>query len=356
MKDSFQPILKMLTLMVGLLLSVTLLTAVLIGAIVMVFSGGSLTPLNQINTSEVQNLTVAVSETYRGVVPKEGLWMAPEWSSVDQEPNAEDIKYGKELVANTAAYLGPNGKVKKISNGMNCQNCHLNAGTAPLGNNYSAVASTYPKVRARSGQMEDVEKRINDCFERSLNGKALENNSKEMVAMVAYMKWLGKDVPKGESPKGVGIYEVPFLDRAADPVKGKAVYDRQCQSCHMADGQGMPKPDKSGHIYPPLWGDNSYNDGAGLFRMSRFAGYVKTNMPLGATFERPILTDEEAWDVAAYVNSLPRPKKDIRKDWPDISKKPIDHPFGPFSDDFTEEQHKFGPFKPIKEARASASK
>ena len=174
--------------------------------------------------------------------------------------------------------------------------------------------------------------------------------------MVAYMQWLGKDVPKGESPKGSGIYEVPFLDRAADPVKGKAVYAQQCQSCHMEDGQGMPKPDKSGHIYPPLWGENSYNDGAGLFRMSRFAGYVKTNMPLGATFERPLLTDEEAWDVAAYVNSLPRPKKDLGKDWPDISKKPIDHPFGPFSDDFTEEQHKFGPFKPIKEARASASK
>jgi thiosulfate dehydrogenase len=166
MKDSFQPILKMLTLMVGLLLSVTLLTAVLIGAIVMVFTGGSLPPLNQTNTNEIQTLTATVTETYRGVVPKEGLWVAPEWSSVDQEPNAEDIKYGKELIANTATYLGPTGKVRKISNGMNCQNCHLNAGTAPLGNNYSAVASTYPKVRARSGQMEDVEKRINDCFER----------------------------------------------------------------------------------------------------------------------------------------------------------------------------------------------
>ncbi|MCH6200344.1 c-type cytochrome [Aquiflexum sp. LQ15W] len=355
MKDSFQPILKMLTMMVGLLLSITLLTAVLIGAIVMVFSGGSLPPIKT-NSDEVQTSATAVTETYRGVVPKEGLWIAPDWSAVDKEPNAEDIKYGKELVSNTSTYLGPNGKVKKISNGMNCQNCHLNAGTAPLGNNYSAVASTYPKVRARSGQMEDIEKRINDCFERSLNGKALANNSKEMVAMVAYMTWLGKDVPKGESPKGSGIYEVPFLDRAADPVKGKAVYAQQCQSCHMEDGQGMPKPDKSGHIYPPLWGDNSYNDGAGLYRMSRFAGYVKTNMPLGATFERPLLTDEEAWDVAAYVNSLPRPKKDIRQDWPDISKKPIDHPFGPFSDDFTEEQHKFGPFKPIKEARASVSK
>lgn len=356
MKDSFQPILKMLTMMVGLLLSVTLLTAILIGVIVMVFSGGSLPPLNPTQPTDMQAVAVAVVDTYKGVIPKEGIWMAPDWSSVDQESNAEDIKYGKELIANTSAYLGPNGKVKKISNGMNCQNCHLNAGTEPLGNNYGAVASTYPKVRARSGQMENVEKRINDCFERSLNGKALADNSKEMVAMVAYMSWLGKDVPKGESPKGSGIYEVPFLDRAADPVKGKSVYARQCQSCHMEDGQGMSKPDKSGHIYPPLWGDNSYNDGAGLYRMSRFAGYVKTNMPLGATFERPLMTDEEAWDVAAYINSLPRPKKDLSKDWPDISKKPIDHPFGPFSDDFTEEQHKFGPFKPIKEARAIASK
>ena len=356
MKDSFPSILKMLTLMVGLLLSVTLLTAVLIGVIAMVFSGGSLPSLNQSQPSDMQTIAAVVVDTYKGVVPKEGIWQAPDWTTVDQEPNAEDITYGKELIANTAAYLGPNGKVKKISNGMNCQNCHLNAGTAPLGNNYGAVAATYPKVRARSGKSEDIPKRINDCFERSLNGKGLENNSKEMVAMVAYMQWMGKDVPKGESPKGSGIYEVPFMDRAADPIKGKVVYAQQCQSCHMEDGQGLPKPDKSGHTYPPLWGETSYNEGAGLFRMSRFAGYVKTNMPLGATFERPILTDEQSWDVAAYVNSLPRPKKELSKDWPDISKKPIDHPFGPYSDEFSEEQHKFGPFKPIKEARASSTK
>ena len=356
MKDSFPSILKMLTLMVGLLLSVTLLTAVLIGVIAMVFSGGSLPSLNQSQPSDMQTIAAVEVDTYKGVVPKEGIWQAPDWTTVDQEPNAEDITYGKELIANTAAYLGPNGKVKKISNGMNCQNCHLNAGTAPLGNNYGAVAATYPKVRARSGKSEDIPKRINDCFERSLNGKGLENNSKEMVAMVAYMQWMGKDVPKGESPNGSGIYEVPFMDRAADPIKGKVVYAQQCQSCHMEDGQGLPKPDKSGHTYPPLWGETSYNEGAGLYRMSRFAGYVKTNMPLGATFERPILTDEQSWDVAAYVNSLPRPKKELSKDWPDISKKPIDHPFGPYSDEFSEEQHKFGPFKPIKEARASSTK
>jgi len=349
MKDIFEPLVKMMALMVGLLASITLLTVLLIGLIVFIFNGGNLPSLNQ--SANLASLVAVPAENYKGVVPKEGMWKAPEWSTVEQESNADDIKYGRELIANTSTFLGPNGSVRKISNGMNCQNCHLNAGTAPLGNNYAAVASTYPKIRGRSGQMEDIPKRINDCFERSLNGKALDRNSKEMIAMVAYMEWLGKDVAKGETPQGVGIYEVPFLERAADPIKGKSVYAQHCQSCHMEDGEGMMKPDKSGYTYPPLWGEHSYNNGAGLYRMSRFAGYVKTNMPLGATFERPMLTDEESWDVAAYVNNMPRPGKDLSKDWPDISKKPIDHPFGPFSDEFSEEQHKFGPFKPIKAAR-----
>ena len=105
--------------------------------------------------------------------------------------------------------------------------------------------------------------------------------------------------------------------------------------------------DGIGYAFPPSWGDNSYNNGAGLFRLSRFAGYVKANMPLGATYDNPQLTDEEAWDVAAFVNSLPRPEKDLNKDWPNIAGKPIDHPFGPYADAFTEKQHKYGPFKPI---------
>jgi thiosulfate dehydrogenase len=78
-------------------------------------------------------------------------------------------------------------------------------------------------------------------------------------------------------------------------------------------------------------------------------------MPLGATYDQPQLSDEEAWDVAAYVNSLPRPEKDLSKDWPDISKKPLDHPFGPFTDGFDEAQHKYGPFKPIQEKRKLVS-
>ena len=94
--------------------------------------------------------------------------------------------------------------------------------------------------------------------------------------------------------------------------------------------------------------EKSYNQGAGLFRMSRLAGYVKANMPFGATYDNPQLTDEEAWDVAAYINAQPRPEHPfLATDWPDISKKPYDHPFGPYRDSFPEAQHKYGPFRPI---------
>ncbi len=293
---------------------------------------------------------IAVESTR--ILPKplmdpEGMRGSPDWDLMDAEPNASEIKYGKELIARTSEYFGPDGKIKKMSNGMNCQNCHLKAGTVPLGNNYFAVASTYPTVRSRSGELEDIPKRINDCLERSLNGEPLERSSREMTAIVAYMQWLGKGVPKGERPLGAGIYEVPPMDRAADPVKGKTVYNLHCESCHMENGKGQLKVGESGYLYPPLWGENSYNQGAGLFRISRFAGYVKANMPFGTTYKYPVLSDEEAWDVAAYVNSMQRPIKDFPDDWPDISKKPVDHPFGPYSDKFTEREHKYGPFLPI---------
>ncbi len=262
----------------------------------------------------------------------------------------KQVEYGKDLIAHTAKYLGPNGSVKKITNGMNCNNCHLDAGTKPWGNNYGSVYSMYPKMRARSGQVENLYKRISDCMERSLNGQSLDEESKEMKAMIAYIEYIGKNVPKGQEAKAAGIYNLAFLERAANPIKGKKIYDNKCVKCHQANGQGVLAQDKIEYTYPPLWGNNSYNQGSGLFRVSRFAGYIKYNMPQGATYTNPQLSDEEAWDIAAYVETQARPIKDFSQDWPDISKKPVDHPFGPFSDKFTEKQHKFGPFEPIKKA------
>lgn len=284
------------------------------------------------------------------VAATDSTWIPPSLF-LDKELRGEErelVIYGEDLVANTSRYFGPHGSVAPITNGMNCQNCHLNAGKKNWGNNYSAVYSTYPKYRDRSGGMETIYKRVSDCFERSLNGTAPDSTSKEYRAIYAYIKWLGKDVKKGEKPVGSGIEKLKYLDRAADPEKGKIVYINKCQSCHGADGAGQLSLNGVSYEYPPLWGANSYNNGAGLFRLSNFAGYIKGNMPFKqATHENPLLTTEEAWDVAAYVNSQPRPSKDLGTDWPDISKKPFDHPFGPYTDGFSETQHKYGPFPPI---------
>ena len=283
----------------------------------------------------------------------DSLWTGADTTRLVYLPKEQRdlVRYGRELIANTAHYLGPNGVVMQNTNALNCENCQLDAGTKPWGNNYGAVWSTYPKMRGRSGRMESVSKRVNDCFERSLNGTALDTNGREMQGILAYMEWLGTGIAKGHKVKGIGIMELAFLDRAADPAHGTLIYNGKCASCHGADGQGVLKPDGKTYQYPPLWGPHSYNQGAGLYRMSRFAGYVKANMPLGATWDEPLLSDEEAWDVAAYVNTMERPAKDLTGDWPDISKKPVDHPFGPFADTFPETQHKFGPFGPIAEAK-----
>ncbi len=275
-------------------------------------------------------------------------WIAPDTSLLTNSETDTLIKYGKDLIENTGHYFGPAGIISKNANGMNCQNCHLKAGRQLWANSYAAVFSNYPKVRPRSGKLENLVMRISDCMERSMNGKTFDSLGTEMKAMISYINWVGKDVPKDSTPEGTSIVQLKYLERAADPEKGKIVFETNCVTCHGKEGKGQLYPDGR-FLYPPLWGDRSYNTAAGMYRLSRLAGFVKSNMPYQkSTHASPLLTDEEAWDVAAYINSRPRPVKFFSQDWPDISKKPIDHPYGPFADPFTEEQHKYGPFGPIK--------
>ncbi|SET54097.1 c-type cytochrome [Hymenobacter actinosclerus] len=280
---------------------------------------------------------------------------APDTATIPRTAAGRQIRYGRALVAHTARYLGPQGSVAQLSNGMNCQNCHLDAGTKGFANNYLAVAATYPKLRARSATVVTMEQRVNGCLERSLNGRALADSSREMRAIVAYLNWLGQGIPKGQKVYGTGLTPLAYLPRATDPVIGKAVFATKCQSCHGPEGQGQLLADGREYQYPPLWGPHSYNDGAGLYRISNLARYVKAAMPFGATFDHPQLTDAQAWDVAAFVNSQPRPHLQTPHDWPDISKKPVDHPFGPYADAFSERQHKYGPYQPIADARPGSS-
>lgn len=275
-------------------------------------------------------------------------YLPPDTSQIQQSPDAALIRYGRELIANTRKYLGPEGTVAQVSNRLNCQSCHLEAGAKPdaYSANFMGVAANYPLYRDRSGMSETIQYRVNDCMIRSMDGQPLDTAGREMKALVAYVLWIGKAVPPKTKPINSKIEKLPFLQRAADTLRGKKIFVAKCQLCHGKNGSGGYSVD-SEIYYPPLWGAGSFNTAAGMYRVSTLAGFIKNNMPFGVNYGKSQLSDEECWDVAAFINSQPRPHKSFPNDWPDISKKAIDHPFGPYADGFSEQQHKYGPFGPI---------
>ena len=282
------------------------------------------------------------------IKPAKPKWIIPDTSEITKADEARLIKYGRSLIVNTSYYFGPKGVIAHKSNGLNCQNCHLNAGTKLDGNNFSLTATGYPRFKVRSGTIETIVKKVEDCFERSLSGSRIDSSSHEMKAFVAYLKWIGKNVKKGTKPAGSGIEELVFLDRPADTALGRAIYVSKCQVCHGKSGQGVLNAQGTGYTYPPLWGAHSYNIGASIYRLSKFAGFVKHNMPYNAD-KSAQLTTEQAWDVAAFVNSQSHPYKNLDADWPKLATKPYDYPFGPYADSlFSKDQRKYGPYGPIK--------
>lgn len=280
-------------------------------------------------------------------------WVPPAGFEIPPGEEGETIRYGRDLIANTAVYLGPKGIVAQLTNGMACQNCHTYAGTQNFGIPFSSAGANFPQFLERSGSLQSLESRVNDCMQRSLNGKPLDSASLEMQAIVAYIKWVGKDVPKGVHPLGVstGAGKLSFLDRPADPEKGKQVFLLHCQRCHGQNGEGILAGDGSHYTYPPLWGDHSYNTAATLYRLTPLASFIKNNMPYGINWREPQLSDEQAWDVAAYISSQPRPVKVFPTDWKNLTQKPFDYPFAPYADSFSERQHKYGPFEAVRSSQ-----
>jgi thiosulfate dehydrogenase len=171
-----------------------------------------------------------------------------------------------------------------------------------------------------------------------------------MKALLAYIQFLSTGVPVGKSPEGRGSPALALLARAADPNRGADLYQKNCALCHQPDGQGKRNGtagDAKGYAYPPLWGPDSFNDGAGMHRLIASASFIRANMPFGTRYDAPALSAEDAWDVAAYINSQPRPHRDhLDTDYPNRARKPVDAPFPPFPDKFPLEQHRLGPSLP----------
>jgi thiosulfate dehydrogenase len=181
-----------------------------------------------------------------------------------------------------------------------------------------------------------------------MNGRALPPESREMRAFSVYVRWLSTGIPDGAKLGGAGTLRIQEPARAADLDHGAQIFSQIC-ACHGSDGLGLHAENGAGYQFPPLWGPDSYNNGAGMSRLLTAAAYAMHNMPIGAAYNAPVLTDGDAYDVAGYIVSQKRPEKaNLDKDFPTPLQKPFDTPYGPYADGFSIEQHKFGPFGPIR--------
>jgi thiosulfate dehydrogenase len=221
----------------------------------------------------------------------------PAETTIPSGPEGEAVKLGRTLITDTRKML-PNN----VGNGLNCTNCHLGAGTKQSAAPYVGLWGVFPEYRSRNGRINSLQERVNDCFERSMNGKALVLDSKEMNAILMYVQWLSTGVPVGEEVVGRGMGKV---DTALKPntARGKEVYAEKCASCHGANGDGIKNP-AGGYVFPPVWGNASFNIAAGLARTYTAAAFIKYNMPLG---QGGSLSDQDAIDVAEFMTHQPRP-------------------------------------------------
>ena len=222
----------------------------------------------------------------------------PAATAIPEGPMGDVIRKGEQIFLHT----GTNAKAF-VGNTLNCVNCHLDAGrqanAAPMWGAYVM----YPAYRSKTKSVDDFEERLRGCFMYSMNGKAPPRGDDVLVALQAYAYWMSKGAPVGEKLPGAGF---PKLDKPAlkaDYARGQKVYEAQCVLCHGANGEGQRSGDVQ--VFPPLWGAQSYNWGAGMGDINNAAGFIKANMPLS---KGNSLSDQEAWDVATYIDSQERPQ------------------------------------------------
>jgi thiosulfate dehydrogenase len=241
----------------------------------------------------------------------DAVFSPPSPETIPGDQRGEQIRLGYEIVVHTQEYGKP-----YVGNALNCTNCHLDAGLNPNAASYVGISGLYPEYRARAARQMSLADRVNECFERSMNGRALPPDSSKLEAIVAYIDWLSQNVPRGSTIAWRGIPRI-VSTRPPDALNGKNVFAMKCAFCHGSDGQGTMAA-------PPVWGPRSYNIAAGMARVSVAASFIKANMPRGWGWS---VTDDEAFDVAAYINSQPRPDFPEKvHDWPKGG-KPADVPY-----------------------------
>ena len=232
---------------------------------------------------------------------------APAVDSIPAGPLGDAVKLGLAIVNDTQTHAKA-----YVGNGLNCASCHVNGGRTAYAAPLVGLTGVFPEYRARRGRVESLEERLNDCFLRSMNGRALPPTGPEMLGLLAYIAWLSQGVPTGAEVVGRGFRDITAPAKP-DPARGKALFAQKCAACHGAEGQGL-RGAGNAFVFPPLWGPQSFNTGAGMARVAVAAAFVQAKMPLG---NAGTLSDQEAFDIAAYFTAQPRPKfGGAKQDWP----------------------------------------
>ena len=264
----------------------------------------------------VRTLAIFVGAAISGLVAGYLLWgRAVDWYAVPdvvklkESPENDLIRYGHALIVDTAGQIGKyaeDADKRYAGNDLSCVNCHLNAGLQPFAAPFVSTFATFPMTV--DDQVITLTERINGCMRRSMNGKNLPVSGREMEAIIAYIKYLGHNTPQGVRVRGMGLLTLQDAPAAPDATRGETVYAKLCASCHKPDGQGERKASPAaGYSIPPLWGDDSFNAGAGMAKLAYAAAYIRANMPFTINYEDPVLNLQQAWDVAAFMVSKKRP-------------------------------------------------
>jgi thiosulfate dehydrogenase len=280
--------------------AVTVLFVLVVGGNVL-FERASQTTMRVSATPPATRPSIAPASTAVAPVLVPVMRMAfspPAESSLPEGEFGKVIRRGEQLFMET----GKNAPLY-VGNQLNCVNCHLDAGrkadSAPLW----ASFTRYPAFRSKTGQVDTLASRIQGCFVYSMNGKAPKADDEIITALQSYAFWLAKGAPVGTPMPGSGYPKLKKPAIPADYVRGEKVYAQNCALCHGADGLGQRAGDKQ--VFPPLWGPQSFNWGAGMHQLANASGFIQANMPLG---KGGTLTEQEAWDVALFMNSHERPQ------------------------------------------------
>ncbi|NYT37498.1 c-type cytochrome [Allopusillimonas soli] len=210
----------------------------------------------------------------------------------------EMVKKGQRIFLHTGEYASD-----YVGNSLNCVSCHLDAGRRKNASPMWAAYVLYPAYRSKNKHVNTLAERLQGCFQYSMNGKAPPADSETIVALQSYMYWMAKGAPTGVKLDGQGYPRLPEPPQKPDYVRGQQVFEQNCALCHGANGEGQHVNGKM--VFPALWGDDSFNWGAGMHSVATAAAFIKANMPLG---KGGTLSDQQAWDVAQYMDSHDRPQ------------------------------------------------